>query len=167
LCLPSAAGALYYGEVKGGHLTSPEYIPRNARAEFRARLAAFVESHPEMSAPDAAGLFARMLPDTERDLVEAFLGAEAHNILAWEVRAQFSRNRSSIFAAVGIGNPDQPGLATLNEKARLSLYERISQWHEYVPSIERTDLLLKFTRPALLESAQFDARNSAHYGLKM
>lgn len=141
--------------------------PRNARAEFRARLASFAEEHPELDSGKAAEQFARSLPDEDRTLVNDFLSAEARNILAWEMRAQFSRTRAGVFAALDIANPDRPAVADLSERARESLFERIGQWREFVPSENRARLVLDLTRPQLLDSARYDAGQIAHFGWKM
>lgn len=148
-------------------MEQPQAPPRNARAEFRARLAAFAEEHSGLSAGEAAEQFGGSLPDQDRELVNEFLTTEARNILAWELRAQFSRNRAGIFAALDITNPDRPAVAELGERAQESLYERITQWREFVPSDNRAQLLMVLTRPKLRESAQYDAGHVAHFGWKM
>lgn len=139
----------------------------NPRSAFRAKLAAFAEEHADLSTGELADMFGQALPDEERALVADFLSAEARNILAWELRAQFSRTRHGVFAAMDITNPDRPAVAALGEKQRESLFERITQWREFVPSENRTRLIMEFTRPTLLESAQFDASRVAHHGWKM
>lgn len=141
--------------------------PRSARAEFRARLAMFAEEHPELETGEAARMFGRSLPDQDRNLVNEFLTAEAQNFLAWELRAQFSRTRSGIFAAMDITNPDRPPVEAMSPKARETLFERIGQWKEFVPSENRTKLMATLTRSKLRESAQYDAGQSQLYGWKM
>lgn len=139
-----------------------------ARATLRQRLAEAVEANPELTAPELADLFARTLPDADRPLVEQFLAAEARNILAWELRAQFSRVRRGIFAALDLTNKEavepmsEPAVA-----ARETLYERIAQWREYEPQSGRTRLLLDMTKAELLSSAQYDAGRIAAFGWKM
>lgn len=139
----------------------------SARAQFKARLAAFAEEHHELSAGEAAELFGRSLPDQDRNLVNEFLTGEARNILAWELRASFSRTRQGVFAAMDVMNPDRPAIAKLDEQQRISLFDRITQWREFVPSENRARLILEFNRAQLLESAQYDAGLVSHHGWKM
>jgi hypothetical protein len=141
--------------------------PRSARAEFRARLAAFAEEHPELDTGETARLFGQSLPDEDRGLVNEFLTTEAHHFLAWELRAQFSRTRSGIFAAMDITSPDQPTTADMPDETRERLFDRITQWREFVPSENATKILVSLNRPKLRESAQFDADHVARYGWKM
>ena len=83
------------------------------------------------------------------------------------MRAQFSRTRQGIFAALDFSNPDRPLIETLPDDKRETLYERITQWREVVPSENRSRLMMTLTKPQLLESAQYDATRIARYGWKM
>lgn len=149
-------------------MTEPiEPIEPSARARFRALLSDLVEAHPELGTSELAELAGRSLPDEDRELVADFLTAEAHSILAWELHAHFNKTRQGIYAAIDLANPDAPPVADLAEERRESIFDRISQWREFVPSENRTRPLLQFNRAALLESAQFDATRVALHGWKM
>jgi hypothetical protein len=109
-------------------------VALTARARFRAHLETLVQRHPELSAGELADLVGQTLPDSDRELVEEFLSAEARNILAWEMRAQFSRTRQGVYRVLDLANPDAPAIDDLDEGKKVSLFDRISQWREFVPS---------------------------------
>lgn len=138
------------------------------RVVVRAKLAELAEQHPELTAGEAADLFGRQLPQEDRALVEAFLASEARNMFAYELRAQFSRVRGQIFAAIELpnGNPTEP-LRERSESVTETLYERISQWREYNPLTGHSQVLMNMGRDDLLASAQYDAAHIAHRGHKM
>jgi hypothetical protein len=138
-----------------------------ARARFRAHLELLVARHPELDSGELADLVGQTLPDSDRTLVGEFLAAEARNILAWEMRAQFVRTRHGIYSVLDIGNPDAPGVADLDDEKRESLFDRISHWREFVPSENRARPLLELNKPKLLESAQYDAGVTFLHGWKM
>jgi hypothetical protein len=145
-------------------MTTQEPTPR---ARFRALLALMVENHPELSSGELAELVGRTLPDEDRHLVSEFLTSEARNILAWEMRAQFVRTRQGIYSVLDLANPDSPAISDLEDAARESVFERISQWREFVPSEGRARPLLQMTKQTLLESAQYDAATVFRHGWKM
>jgi len=142
-------------------------IEPSARARFRALLSDLVEAHPELSSGELAELVGRTLPDEDRHLVADFLTAEARNILAWELRAHFVRNRQGIYAALDLANPDAPPVEALDGDARESVFEKIVQWREFDPLVGRSRPLLEMNKRSLLESAQYDARTVFLHGWKM
>jgi hypothetical protein len=126
-----------------------------------------VEQHPELTTGQLADLIGQTLPESDRELVGEFLSAEARNILAWELRAQFSRNRQGIYGVLDFNNPDAPPVDELDQEKKESLFDRIAQWREFVPSERRTRPLLELNKVKLLESAQYDAGITFLHGWKM
>jgi hypothetical protein len=99
--------------------------------------------------------------------VGEFLSAEARNILAWEMRAQFVRTRQGIYGVLDLSNPDAPSVDELEPDKKATLYERITQWREFLPSENRSRPLMEFNKAKLLESAQYDAGITFLHGWKM
>ena len=154
---------------------APETLQRSARARVRATLKQLMQDNPDMSAPELADYFARTLPSQDRELVEAFLAAEARNILAFEFRAQISLNRREMFAALDVPSPSRIDHLADDEdepkKRGLSVFDRISQWREFVPQANgnapRERAVMEMTSVELRASAQFDAGKITAFGWKM
>jgi hypothetical protein len=144
-----------------------ETVPLTARARFRAHLESLVQIHPELNSGELADLIGQTLPDSDRELVGEFLSAEARNILAWEMRAQFVRTRQGIYGVLDINNPDAPAVDEMEAGKKASLYERVIQWREFVPSEHRSRPLLELNKARLVESAQYDAGITFLHGWKM
>jgi hypothetical protein len=137
------------------------------RQRFRQIIEDLLAEHPEMSTADLADLVATTLPTEDAELVEAFLAAEARQILAWEVRAHVAQNRGQIMHVIDIhGRNQAPPLKQRSEKVRATLYDRIEAWREYVPSENQSRPLLDMTRRDLLESADFDLGRAFTFGFK-
>jgi len=137
------------------------------RQRLRQILEDLYADHPEMSTAELADLAASTLPNEDADLVQAFLAAEARQILAWEVRTHMAQNRSKIMQVIDLhGRTQAPPLMQRSEKVRSSLYERIEAWREYVPSENQSRPLLDMNRRALLESADADLGRAFTLGFK-
>lgn len=148
-------------------MNNVSYNELSPRARLRRVLEDLVADHPEMSTADLAELVGRTLPEQDAQLVEEFLAAEAHQILAMELRMHFQQNRAGIFGTLDI-HGRQPGvpLAQRSERVKNTLYERIEAWREYDPLAHRSRPLLDMNRRSLLESANFDMGRAFHFGFK-
>jgi hypothetical protein len=124
-----------------------------------------------MGIPELADQFARTLPDQDRHLVELFLASEARNIMAYELRARSSQVRNQMFASLDIKNPGSPvQLPEEGTRRGDTLFDRISQWREFVPMPGfngRGKLVSEMTKHELLESANYDAARINKFGWKM
>lgn len=136
------------------------------RQRFVALLRQARDDHPDMSAPDLADEIAATLPDEDRDLVEAYLATEARNILALELGRQITTNRNQIFHVFDLKNPKAPPVAQRSQKVKETLYDRIEEWREYVPSQHRTRAIFDMNSEELRESARFDLSRTYHHAFK-
>jgi hypothetical protein len=112
------------------------------RREFLGELEQFANEHPSLTAPELARAFGRLLPERNLDLVVRLLQANAYALLAAEFRARFARQRHEIFASLDIPNAepsDEP------PPRIVSVYEKITQWREFVPDRGHR-LLLEMTK---------------------
>jgi hypothetical protein len=136
----------------------------------RQRLVALLrgarDDHPDLSPGELADEIAATLPDEDRELVEAYLASEARNILALELSRQVTANRNQIFQVFDLKNPKAPPVAQRSAKVKNTLYDRIEEWREFVPSQHRTRALLDMTRDELRESARFDLSKTFHHAFK-
>jgi hypothetical protein len=136
------------------------------RQRFVALLREARDNHPDLSPGELADEIAATLPDEDRELVESYLASEARNILALELSRQDLTNRAQIFHVFDLKNPKAPPVAQRSEKVKNTLYDRIEEWREFVPSQRRSRALFDMTRDELRESARFDLSKTYHHAFK-
>lgn len=136
----------------------------------RARFMEFVrrtqEDNPELDAGEIADLVVETLNEQDPDLLDDYLRDEARAFVAWKVNGEVRRERTQILQTIDLTNKDAPPVAELSERRRLTLYERVEAWREFVPLQNRTRPLLDMTRRELLESADFDRSKVFYHGFK-
>lgn len=145
---------------------SPPGEEPSPRYTFKERLRAYQADHPELSVGQIASFVTRQIMHEDRDLAEAYFIREGELILSWELRADMVQTRRGIYRVIDISKNGESEVERMPEKKKASVYEKMVRWSEFNPITGQSQLLLSFTKPVLLASADVDADTVAHHAEK-